>query len=209
MISTVSKIGVSNAPSSRGVTRERLLDHAVAVVDEGGADALTMAHLAQRLGVRPPSLYKHVDSIDAVRRSVATEALTELTQTVLQATAGLSDRAALEGGCRAYLDYASHHPGRYAMIQRAPDRSDPLDAQLTNAGDMLVIVLLAVLRGYALQEEDAIHGVRIVRSSLHGFTMLCFGGGFKRSEPLERTRTALITALDAGLRALGPAGAAQ
>lgn len=42
------------------VSRERALREAVALADEGGIDALSMRNLAERLGVVPMALYKHV-----------------------------------------------------------------------------------------------------------------------------------------------------
>lgn len=44
----------------RPLTRQRVLEGAMAVADEGGLGALTMRSLAQHLGVKPMSLYHHV-----------------------------------------------------------------------------------------------------------------------------------------------------
>jgi AcrR family transcriptional regulator len=46
------------------LSRQRILDAAVALADEGGADALSMRRLAQELGVVPMALYKHVANKD-------------------------------------------------------------------------------------------------------------------------------------------------
>jgi AcrR family transcriptional regulator len=46
------------------LSRERILDAAVALADEGGVDALSMRKLAQELGVVPMALYKHVANKD-------------------------------------------------------------------------------------------------------------------------------------------------
>jgi TetR/AcrR family transcriptional regulator, tetracycline repressor protein len=43
-----------------GLTRDQVLDAALDLVDEGGAAALTMRRVAQRLGVAPNALYSHV-----------------------------------------------------------------------------------------------------------------------------------------------------
>ena len=42
------------------LSKERVLDAAVALADEGGIDALSMRKIAQSLGVVPMALYKHV-----------------------------------------------------------------------------------------------------------------------------------------------------
>ena len=51
-------------PRAGGLTLERILDGALAIVDAQGLDALTMRHLADRLGTAHTSLYRHVGSRD-------------------------------------------------------------------------------------------------------------------------------------------------
>src|SRR4029453_17845903 len=46
------------------LSRERVLAAAVDLADAGGVDALSMRNLAQRLGVVPMALYKHVANKD-------------------------------------------------------------------------------------------------------------------------------------------------
>nr|MDT0658096.1 TetR/AcrR family transcriptional regulator C-terminal domain-containing protein [Micromonospora sp. DSM 115978] len=48
------------------LTRERIIDAAVALLDEEGNDGLTMRRLAQRLAVTPTALYWHVSTKDDV-----------------------------------------------------------------------------------------------------------------------------------------------
>jgi AcrR family transcriptional regulator len=53
-----------NAQPRAPLSRERVLRAAVALADEGGADALSMRKIAQELGVVPMALYKHVSNKD-------------------------------------------------------------------------------------------------------------------------------------------------
>ena len=48
------------------LSRERILQAALALVDEAGLEALSMRKLAQSLGVEAMSLYNHVENKDAV-----------------------------------------------------------------------------------------------------------------------------------------------
>nr|MDT0664287.1 TetR family transcriptional regulator [Micromonospora sp. DSM 115978] len=50
-----------------GLSRDRVVAEAAALADTAGLDAVTLSTLADRLGVRVPSLYKHVDSLDDLR----------------------------------------------------------------------------------------------------------------------------------------------
>ena len=47
-----------------GLNTDRVVAAAAELADEVGLDQLTLAALAARLGVRQPSLYKHVASIE-------------------------------------------------------------------------------------------------------------------------------------------------
>ncbi len=56
-----------NQPSMRPqLTRDRIVEAAVALVDEAGVDALTMRAVAQRLGAGTMSLYRHVSGREAL-----------------------------------------------------------------------------------------------------------------------------------------------
>jgi AcrR family transcriptional regulator len=46
------------------LTRERILETAVALADEGGVERISMRRIAQELGVVPMALYKHVANKD-------------------------------------------------------------------------------------------------------------------------------------------------
>ena len=179
-----------------GLTPGRVVAEAGALADERGIGALSLAPLAERLGVRVPSLYKHVGGLDDLHRRLALVALGELAGLLGAATVGRSGLDALRACATAWRAYAQEHPGRYAAIQRAPDRAD---AELAAAGARLTDLVFAVLRGYGLDEDGTVHATRAVRSALHGFITLEAEGGFGLSQDVEVSYDRLVTLLDAGL----------
>ncbi|MBA2637496.1 MAG: helix-turn-helix transcriptional regulator [Solirubrobacterales bacterium] len=54
-----------------GLSPNVLVDEAALLVDEHGLEALSLSALADRVGVRPPSLYKHVAGADDLRRRLS------------------------------------------------------------------------------------------------------------------------------------------
>ncbi len=72
------------------------------------------------------------------------------------------------------------------------------------AAAQAVDVVLAVLRGYSLESDDAIHATRIIRASLHGFVSLEASKGFGLPLDVDETFTRLTQLLDQGLIALAP-----
>ncbi len=74
---------------------------AAGLADETGYASLTMALLADRLGVRTPSLYKHVGGLADLQHRVATLAMTELGEVIrdaVQGQAGFDALAATPSG---------------------------------------------------------------------------------------------------------------
>jgi AcrR family transcriptional regulator len=80
------------------------------MADEAGLPRLTLAALADRLGVRYPSLYKHVDGLDGLQRSIAVRAKNELAATLARATVGRPRGDAIASMSHAYRNWALQHP---------------------------------------------------------------------------------------------------
>jgi AcrR family transcriptional regulator len=186
-----------------GLSTASVVAAAAEIADADGLDALTLARLAATVGVRTPSLYNHVGSLDDVRRRVALVAVRELAETMRDAAVGRAGEDALIAVAAAYRDYARRHPGRYDATQRAPAAGDD---ELTVAAGVAVEVLLAILRGYGLEGDDAIHAARGVRSALHGFVALEAGGGFGLPVDLDESFARMVATLARGLRGSGRAG---
>ena len=84
------------------------------LADEIGFDQLSMGLLAERLGVRTPSLYKHVSNQADLAHRIAVLAATELGDALRDATQGRAGSEALTAAAQAMRTYVKEHPGRYA-----------------------------------------------------------------------------------------------
>ena len=166
-----------------------------ALADEVGFANLTMGLLAERLGVRTPSLYKHVAGQDDLNRRIATLAMDEAAAAIGTAIQGYAGRDALAAAARAFRGYVLAHPGRYAAtIGPVPDPA------LLAAGDRALEALRAVLRAYPIEPENVDHALRTVRSLLHGYATLQSAGGFQWSADVDQSFEWLIDFADRGLR---------
>ena len=180
-----------------GLSTAAVVAAAAEIADAEGLDRLTLARVAAAAGVRTPSLYNHVESLDDVRRRVALLALADLADALRDAAVGRAGDDALAAMADAYRAYARRHPGRYAATQRAPAEGDE---EMRAAAKGAVDVVLAILRGYGLEGDDAIHAARAVRSALHGFVALEAGGGFGIPVDLDESYARMVRALARGLR---------
>jgi AcrR family transcriptional regulator len=180
-----------------GLTPALVVAEAARLADEVGLDRLTLASLAQRLGVALPSLYKHVRGLDALHQKLSALATAELAAELVAAAAGRSRGDAVRATADAWRAYARRHPGRYQAAQRVPDPDDP---EHIAAGQRAVETVFAVLRGYDLSGDDLVDATRAVRSALHGFVMLEQSRGFGLPVDVDRSFHQLVTALELALR---------
>ena len=84
---------------------------------------MTLAALADRLGIRAPSLYAHVDGLADLRRRLGARGARQLPVAIVTAPRGRAGLDALRGARGTYREYAHAHPGTYAAMQRAPDEA--------------------------------------------------------------------------------------
>jgi AcrR family transcriptional regulator len=179
-----------------GLSTDKVVAEAAAVADELGYETFTLAVIAERLGVRLPSLYKHVASLDALRKEVAALATRELADALTAAAVGRAGREALRAVADAYREYGRAHPGRYAATVRAPG---PADAAHQAAADAVLRVVYAVMAGYQITGEDAIDATRALRAGLHGFLTLEAAGGFGMPRDIDRSYERFVASFDTAL----------
>lgn len=174
-----------------GLSTERVTEEAEALADEVGIEKLTLAAVAARLSVRLPSLYKHVDGLEALRRAMAVRAKREVAEVFARAAVGRSGADAVSAMCHAYRTWAIAHPGRYELTVRAPA---PGDAEDERASEAVVAVVADVLAAYRLSGDDAVDAIRGMRAVIHGFVDLERRGGFALPVDVDRSFDRLVTA---------------
>jgi len=96
----------------RNETVREILDTAIEVMAEEGVAALSMAEVARRVGVRPPSLYQYFPSKMAVYDALFERGMRETVDILAPYRARLSDdpRAAITAGQQATVAWAMAHP---------------------------------------------------------------------------------------------------
>jgi len=179
-----------------GLTNTTVVEAAEAMIDEPDAAPLTLAALAARLGVKQPSLYKHIAGIDDLRHSIAVRAKLELASVMGRSAVGKAGGDAIASMSLAYRKWAATHPGRYAATVRAPVAGDADDEA---ASSEIIKVAFEIMSSLGLQGDDAIDAIRAVRAALHGFVTLEAEGGFGLPADIDRSFDRLLSGLVAGL----------
>lgn len=183
--------------AKRRVDRAVVLDYAAALADVEGLEQLSLARVAEHVGLKIPSLYNHIDGMPGLRRELALRGGRGMLEALRGAAVGRAGDDAVKAMAEAYRAYAREHPGLYAAAQRAPAHDD---TEHTALAAQTLDLLRTVLAGYGLQDDDATHAIRALRSVLHGFVALEADGGF--GMPLERDESfrRLVDLFIAGVR---------
>lgn len=166
------------------------------MADEVGLHRLTLAALAARLGVRQPSLYKHIDSMAGLHRDIAVHAKRALGDVLARASVGRSGAEAISAMSHAYRDWALAHPARYEASNLMPAPDDVEDEAVSVAA---IQVIADVLSAYRLEGDDAIDAIRAFRSTLHGFVLYETAGAFRWSADVDRSFDRLVRGFIASL----------
>jgi AcrR family transcriptional regulator len=149
-----------------GLNTESVVAEAIALVDTDGFATLSLSALAQRLGVRVPSLYKHIEGIDDLRQRISEIAKAELWDVVNDAARDRHGLEAFRAIAIAYRDYAIRYPGRFdaagynARLNPAPIAVGSLERVAQECGipaehsGRIVQALRASLRGLLTLQVD-------------------------------------------------------
>jgi AcrR family transcriptional regulator len=156
-------------PTPAKTSREQLIGITLSLVEEGGADAATIAAVAGAAGVKGPSLYKHFADRDALLRAAEIAVLYELEAMLRKQTKGETARARLWSMARAYRRWGKRHPHRYGMIYSSDISKDD---ELVAACLFSAQPLFEELRAAGASETNILPLSRTVVAFLHGFVTM-------------------------------------
>jgi AcrR family transcriptional regulator len=183
-------------PRRPGLDRRVLVGEAAALADAHGLESVTLANLAERLNVRVPSLYNHIESADELQHQLSLFGLQALGDAISRAAMGKNGAAGLLAIANAYRAFAKEHPGLYLATLRAPRPND--DAMQAIGGSMLDVVG-AVMAPFQLAGDPLIHAMRGFRSVVHGFVSLEAAGGFGYEQSTDESFEFIVLLFISGL----------
>jgi AcrR family transcriptional regulator len=161
------------ASSARSPRAQELVVAARALLDEEGADGVSMRRVAERVGIRAPSIYKHVPDKQALEAALVSDGFEELTAVFAQALEGAGDP--LGALAAAYRAFGRAHPHLYRLMTARPL---PRDRLAPGVEDAAARPLLDAVGG----DGDA---ARAVWAFAHGMTILELDGRFPPGADLD------------------------
>lgn len=173
-------------PATRLTPRAReILAAARELVDHEGLQALSMRNLAERIGIRAASIYKHFESKDALEAALISQGFEE--QAIAYEAALEASDEPVAAMAEAYRDFAGRHPHLYRLMY---DRS--LDRSLLVAGSEEAAAT-PVIHAFG-QDLDL---ARAAFAFAHGMTILELNGRFPADADVDAAWERGLAALEA------------
>jgi AcrR family transcriptional regulator len=166
----------------------QIVEAARAILELEGRDALTMRRVADRLGIRAPSLYKHVVSKEELEALLIAEAFRGLGAALRGALDALAPRVgrrrALAAIAEAYRSWALAHPHLY---------------RLSTEGELPRALLPEGLEAWTAEPLVRVGGdetrARAAWAFAHGMTILELDGRFPPGADLDAAWKEGVTSL--------------
>jgi AcrR family transcriptional regulator len=185
------------SPARAQTSRAAVIAAARDLLEDGGLDAVSMAAVAERVGVKAPSLYKRFDDRGALLAAVATEVANDLGQVVADAVAraGSDPGTRLEALALAYRSFALASPRATALLFAgvAPDVVPSPESQAAAARPVLEVAAAIV------GPERALAAARVLTAFAYGFTSMESSGAFRFGGDVDEAYRLGVAALRAGL----------
>ncbi len=183
-----------------GLDKNAVVKAAAEIANTEGIEALTLSHLAEKLGIQTPSLYNHIKGgLPSLYRELSLLSNRMLGDRMGEAAIGKSRGEAVMDIAQAYRQFIKECPGLYMASVRVPREEAFADPDLAAAEERVVKIAAVVVMGFGIEGDDVYHAVRALRSVVHGFATLEVAGGFGMPLDCDESFRRLVLALIRGL----------
>jgi len=159
----------------KGLSKELIIDTAMALVEEEGYNNLSMRNLAKRLDVKAASLYNHIKSTDDLNSEICIKIADDFFQAQKASMEGKSPQEAILALANAYRNLAKEKQKFYEIVVMLPNSTN--EALYEKRKSLFFIVMEAVSK-FNLTEEQKLFWQRTLRATVHGFASLENAGYF-------------------------------
>jgi len=171
---------VAGAEPRKRLSRERVLDAAIAHADVGGLGAVAMRQLADMLGVAPMALYRHVTNKDDL-----IDAMVDVVFSEIGVPGGGGDwKTAMRRRAVSVRDALTRHPWAVGMME---SRRAPGPANLRHHD-----AVIGRLRAAGFSIAMAAHAYSVLDSYIYGFALTKLNLPFDTSEEVGEVAQAML-----------------
>lgn len=150
----------------QGLNKQAVVSAAISLIEQKGISRFSLNELAKVLGIKPASLYSHIENIDALMTDIGMIAVRQMVAREKEAIEDKTRDEALFALAAAYRQFAKEHYELYLLIMNIPKGNS---AVLEMAAEEIVEPIMQVLSSYSISNEMKMHYERALRSMMHGF----------------------------------------
>lgn len=184
-------------PYPTQITPERILEQAEALIEQHGAEQMSLNQLAAALGVKTPSLYRYyagkAELLGAVNLRTV-ERLIEEMKAAAESRSGDDAERVLQMGL-AYRQFAHQQQKAYALAFGPTDAASRPDPSMMAALAQEIQAVITPISG----EGASLTALRGLWALVHGFIMIELAGQFQRGGDLDAAFEAALRAYIRGI----------
>jgi len=157
-----------NMPTPERTTLDEIVRTASALLETDGLQGVTMQAVAERVGVRAPSLYKRVHSRDRLIQLIAEDSLSELAERL----EGIDDPVLLANTLRAF---GHERPAAFQLVMSPGASTQIPSMEFGAAASGSILRVASELAG----PDDALEAARTLTAWAVGFIGMELNGTFQ------------------------------
>ena len=163
--------------------RDTIIKIARKLIERDGLDGLSLGSVANMLGIKAPSLYRHIESKGALLHAVIENTYQDLFNAYDEAVAHSSDNPEeqLISLARAQHVFAHANPNAYMLAYEVKDPQIRADPNLLLRRAVIIQKIMSKISG----EEKSLVALRGLLAIGHGFIILELNGQFQRGGDLS------------------------
>ena len=155
------------------LTRERILEAALSLVDEDGIEALSMRRLAKQLGIDPMAIYHHLPNKRALLSTLIEEVFSKMRVPESGKTGDWQERVRIWAW--AFRDVARAHPRLVPQLASYPEAATEATLESTEE-------LYAAFDAAGMPPRQIVGAVGVVVDYLNGFALAEASGALGDSD---------------------------
>ena len=164
------------------ITKTAVIQAAADIADDKGLNNVSLKVVAEKLHIRTPSLYNHINNLDDLLLEVAHAGMRTMNQRMIQAAIGKSGDAAMHAVAIEYLNYMIEHCGVYETIQWATwhgtNETAAIFSDYTN-------LLKTLILSYNFETQKVPEILNLLMGFFHGYTTLQLRYAFSDAEKVR------------------------
>lgn len=178
------------------ITKSDVIQTAADIADKNGLSNVSLKAVAESLNIRTPSLYNHIDSLEALLREIAHNGMKTMNERMMQAAIGKIGDDAIKSVGITYLNYMIEHPGIYETIQWATWHGTEETGKIFD-NYLSLLKTLALSCNFNPVNIDEI--LNLLTGVLHGYTTLQLRYAFTKPDEVRKALSAALDTVLAGL----------